>query len=181
MRIWTYKNADEKAYTFSRRSKNVKKRTKTYEKRILCKFTFTCTQGRQEGGQGGQWPRGPWTLGGPYGVPRASGGLRWLQSPAEGPLAWEEAHGNDTEKPARKAQRPFFCLFEITWFWPEKPSKFGEDLFFWRSHHILYQTEAFFLSVLDFTRPEIRHIWAGPAPTFGPRWPCLYTFFYKNL
>ena len=40
MRIWTYKNADEKAHTFSRRSKNVKKRTKTYEKRILCKFTF---------------------------------------------------------------------------------------------------------------------------------------------
>ena len=41
MRIWTYKNADEKAHTFSRRSKNVKKRTKTYEKRILCKFTLT--------------------------------------------------------------------------------------------------------------------------------------------
>ena len=40
MRIWTYKNADEKVHTFSRRSKNVKKRTKTYEKRILCKFTF---------------------------------------------------------------------------------------------------------------------------------------------
>ena len=28
MRIWTYKNADEKAHTFSRGSKNVKKRTK---------------------------------------------------------------------------------------------------------------------------------------------------------
>ena len=41
VRIWTYKNADEKAHTFSRRSKNVKKRTKTYEKRILCKFTFS--------------------------------------------------------------------------------------------------------------------------------------------
>ena len=40
VRIWTYKNADEKAHTFSRRSKNVKKRTKTYEKRILCKFTI---------------------------------------------------------------------------------------------------------------------------------------------
>ena len=40
MRIWAYKNADEKAHTFSRRSKNVKKRTKTYEKRILCKFTL---------------------------------------------------------------------------------------------------------------------------------------------
>ena len=40
VRIWTHKNADEKAHTLSRRSKNVKKRTKTYEKRILCKFTF---------------------------------------------------------------------------------------------------------------------------------------------
>ena len=42
VRIWTYKNADEKAHTFSRRSKNVKKRTKTYEKRILRKPTFSC-------------------------------------------------------------------------------------------------------------------------------------------
>ena len=40
MRIWTYKNEDEKAHTFSRRSKNVKKRTKTDEKRMLCKFTL---------------------------------------------------------------------------------------------------------------------------------------------
>ena len=40
VRIWTYKNADEKGHTFSR-SKNIKKRTKTDEKRILCKFTFT--------------------------------------------------------------------------------------------------------------------------------------------
>ena len=40
VRMWTYKNADEKAHTFSRRSKDVKKRTKTNEKRILCKFTL---------------------------------------------------------------------------------------------------------------------------------------------
>ena len=40
VRIWTFKNADEKAHTLSRRGKNVKKRTKTYEKRILCKFTL---------------------------------------------------------------------------------------------------------------------------------------------
>ena len=40
MRVWTYKNADEKLHTFSRRSKNVKKRTKTDEKRILCQSTF---------------------------------------------------------------------------------------------------------------------------------------------
>ena len=44
VRIWTYKNADEKAHTLSRRSKNVKKRTKTYEKRILCKFTLRMGQ-----------------------------------------------------------------------------------------------------------------------------------------
>ena len=37
VRIWTYKNTDEKAHTYSRRSKNVKK---TNEKRILCKSTF---------------------------------------------------------------------------------------------------------------------------------------------
>ena len=41
VRIWTHKNADEKAHTLSRRSKNVRKRTKTYKKRTLCKFTFT--------------------------------------------------------------------------------------------------------------------------------------------
>ena len=41
VRIWTHKNADKKAHTLSWRSKNVKKRMKTYEKRILCKFTLT--------------------------------------------------------------------------------------------------------------------------------------------
>ena len=40
VRIRPYKNADEKAHTFSRRNKNVKKRSKTYEKPILCKFTL---------------------------------------------------------------------------------------------------------------------------------------------
>ena len=49
MRIWTYKNADEKAHTLTRRSKNVKKRTKTYEKRILCKFTFILLSRESDG------------------------------------------------------------------------------------------------------------------------------------
>ena len=40
LRIWTHENTDEKAHTLSKRSKNVKKRTKTYKKRILCKFTL---------------------------------------------------------------------------------------------------------------------------------------------
>ena len=38
MRIWTYKNADEKAHTFSWKTKNSKKRNNTDEKRILRKF-----------------------------------------------------------------------------------------------------------------------------------------------
>ena len=36
VQIWTYKNAYERAHSFSRRSKNVKK---TDKRRILCKFT----------------------------------------------------------------------------------------------------------------------------------------------
>ena len=40
VRKWTYNNADEKAHTFSPRSKNVKKRTKEDKKRILRKFTL---------------------------------------------------------------------------------------------------------------------------------------------
>ena len=37
MRIWTYKNVNEKAHTFSRTIKNEKK---TDEKRILCTFAY---------------------------------------------------------------------------------------------------------------------------------------------
>ena len=37
--MWTYKNADEKEYTFLWKRKLLQKRTKV-EKRILCKFTF---------------------------------------------------------------------------------------------------------------------------------------------
>ena len=41
VRIWAYKNADEKGRTCSQRSKNVKKWTKTDKKWILCKFIFS--------------------------------------------------------------------------------------------------------------------------------------------
>ena len=41
VRIWAYKNADEKEHTFSWRTKNVQKRTKVDKERILCKSTFT--------------------------------------------------------------------------------------------------------------------------------------------
>ena len=38
MRIYAYKNENEKAHTFSRRSKNIKKNG---QKRIQCKFSFS--------------------------------------------------------------------------------------------------------------------------------------------
>ena len=77
------------------------------------------------GGRGGQSPRGPW----------ASGGLRWLQG------AQHRVHRNDTEKSACEARRPFFLRSLV--FGRKNPLNFVEDLFFWRSHHILDQTAAF--------------------------------------
>ena len=35
------------------------------EESIMC-VIMKCNQGRQEGGKGVQWPRGPWTFGGPW-------------------------------------------------------------------------------------------------------------------
>ena len=37
--------------------------------------------------------------------------------------------------------------------------------FFLRSHHNSDKTAAFFPSVLEITKPELRHIWAGPGPS----------------
>ena len=48
-----------------------------------------------------------------------------------------------------------------------------KTFFFWRSHHNSDKTAAFSPSVLEFTKPKIRHIWAGPGPTFGSRRPWL--------
>ena len=62
-----------------------------------------------------------------------------------------EDHLNSTGKTVRISVKTFFFVL--------------------RSHHILDQTAAFSPSVLDFTEPEIRHIRAGPGPTFGPRCP----------
>ena len=51
---------------------------------------------------------------------------------------------------------------------------FGEDLFFLRWHHFSDQRAAFSPSILDFTKPQFRHIWAGLGPTFGSRRPWLF-------
>ena len=49
--------------------------------------------------------------------------------------------------------------------------------FSWRSYHFSNQTTAFSPSVLDFTKPEIRHIWAGPRPTLVPGGTASRTHF----
>ena len=44
--------------------------------------------------------------------------------------------------------------------------------FFLRLHEYPDKTVAFSPSVLEFTKPEMRNIGAGPVPTFGSRRPC---------
>ena len=66
----------------------------------------------------------------------------------------------------------------------EAHQNFGEDLFFWRSPNfdqkktVRISRKTFFFgdhviiwNKLQFTKPEIRHISAGPGPTFGSRRP----------
>ena len=72
---------------------------------------------------------------------------------SRGPMSSRGARRNDTEKLACEAWRPFF---------------------FWRSHHNSDKTAAFSPSVLEFTKPKICHISAGPGPTFGSRRPWVY-------
>ena len=47
-----------------------------------------------------------------------------------------------------------------------------KNFYFLRSRHNLDKTAALFPSVLEFTKPEFRHISAAPGPTFGSRRPC---------
>ena len=55
-------------------------------------------------------------------------------------------------------------------------------LFFLRSHHFSDQTSAFSSSILDFTKPEFRQIWADPGPMFNSRCPCsqVTQLFWKK-
>ena len=80
------------------------------------------------GGAGGTMARGPQTSGGPW----ASGKP---MASAEGPFFWRSRNFDRKNR------------------WD-----FGEDPFFWRSYHFSDQTTAFSPSILDFTKPNIRHI-----------------------
>ena len=63
-----------------------------------------------------------------------------------------------------RSKGPIEIACEDLFFWRspnfgrENREIFGEDLFFWRSHHFSEQTAAFSPSILDFTKPEFRHI-----------------------
>ena len=72
-----------------------------------------------------------------------------------------------------------FFLFQITWFRPEKQSKFRWRPFFFfflRSHHFWDQTAAFSPSVYDITKPGAHPIWGSPSHHIWARegaHPCL--------
>ena len=77
------------------------------------------------------------------------------------------------------SEKYFFLFLEITWFWPNKLLKFPKRLFFFlRSHHF---SDQFSPSITDFTKPQFRHIWAGPEPTFGSLRPWVGQYFWVRV
>ena len=129
-------------------------------------------QGHREGGQGGTMTPGPMGFSKPVG----------FSGPSRGRMSSRGDHRNDTEKSECEAWRPFF--FGNHLFSTEKTVRISVKtffLFFWRSQHNSDKNAAISSSVLEFTKPEIRHIWAGPVPTFGSRRPCVRNeVFEKN-
>ena len=88
---------------------------------------------------------------GPMMRPLASGG------PAEGQWTSEGGHRNHTEKSDVKTETFFFVDHLIS---TGKTARIlvKTFFFFWRSHHNLHKSAGFSPSVLEFTKPEIRHI-----------------------
>ena len=82
--------------------------------------TNSWTRASERGGPGGQWPRGPWILGGSW--------------------AREGAHPNDIEKWKAHQSR-----MRTAWFWPEKPLKFPIRPFCFLDHIIFLTNQQHFL------------------------------------
>ena len=131
--------------------------------------------GPPRGGQGGQWHRGPWSLGSPW--------------------AREEVHPNDIEKwkthrnlmwrleKSLKFRRRLFFFFEITWFLPEKPLKFRwKPFFFLLEITSVFRSNSSIFSVyfgLHITR--IPSCWSWPRAHVwlsAPLAPGQHSFFW---
>ena len=123
------------------------------------------SQGRREGGQGGTMTLGSMDFRGPMGFRKAVD----FSGPSRGSMSSRGAHGNDTEKSACEAWRPFCFVFCRSPNFDRKNLRISVKTFYTSIYHFSDQTTAFFPSILDFTKPDIQHIWAGPGPTFGPR------------
>ena len=110
------------------------------------------------GGKGGQWPPGPMEFRGPKRGPMSSRG---------GPSKWHW----EVKGPSKSHVNRLICFGDHL-ISAGKTVKISEKTFFvWRSHHFSDQTAAFSPSILDFTKPQFRHVWAGPGPKFGSRRP----------
>ena len=132
-------------------------------------FARLSTRASARGGAGGQWPRGPWILWGPW---------AW-RGPGEGPMGLIGPIEMKHRRPIFFWRSPKFgqenrfnfgelFFFQITWICTEKPFQFRwRSFFFWRSLENSEKSVPFSLPVLDCTKPEMRNIWAVPRPTLG--------------
>ena len=123
------------------------------------RFTLLWSPGPPRGGErGGQWPWGPWTLGGPLALGRPIMRPVGFRGSSRGPiemtlrnqyveddLFWESA--------SKSEKTVAFCL---------------ENFFFLRLHQNPETTVAF-SSVLEYTKSEIPYIWADTVLTYGSR------------
>ena len=124
--------------------------TVAYVLRVLV-LVALCPGPPKRGDRGVQWPRSPWILGGR-------------------PIGFRKAVGFSRNQHVRP-KNIFFGDHQIST--GNTVKILVKTFFFWRSHHNSDKTAAFSPSVLEFTKPEIRNICAGPGPTFGSRRPWL--------
>ena len=112
-------------------------------------------QSHREGGQGGTMTPEPMDFGRPMGFMKAVGFSEMTlrnQHVKPEDLFFED-HLISTGKTVRISVKTFFFSLEIT-------SVFGPNYSIFSVYFGLHET-------------EIRHTWAGPGPTFGPRRPCF--------
>ena len=142
------------------------------EKRIfkICKNLIdvtTAAQGRREGGQGGTMTPEPMGFRKAVGL---SGPSRGPMSSREGPSKW---HWEISMWSLKTFSSFFFFFFGDHLNSTGKTVRISVKTFFFSEITSFFEPNySIFSVILDFTKPEIRHIWAGPGPTFGARCHC---------